>query len=95
MEVAYYKELMEYCLKLTDEELMEKYPCEYYRYYQKIQDIRTRRSVGRRIWDGELKKKNIWLHGSPRTGKSKWAFGQVKDCPDAVYVHNINKWWNG
>lgn len=44
-------------------------------------------------WDGDLKKKNLWLWGRPGIGKSQWANTQLN--PLWMYKKSINKWWDG
>lgn len=44
-------------------------------------------------WNGELKDKNVWIYGPPKTGKSRWAYSQVE--ADEMYIKNVNKWWCG
>ena len=46
----------------------------------------------RRNYDGDLKDKNIWIWGPPRTGKSRL----VRTTFDSseIYVKNLNKWWD-
>lgn len=46
----------------------------------------------KKMYDGKLKHKNIWIYGPPGTGKSISA----RFCDDKhIYEKNINKWWDG
>lgn len=47
------------------------------------------------IYDGDLKDKNIWIHGPAGTGKSRMVWDMAKDTHSTVYVKNQNKWFDG
>ena len=44
------------------------------------------------FFNGNLKHKNLWLWGPPRTGKSYWA---EHFLPYDTYDKSPNKWWDG
>lgn len=55
-------------------------------------DKRVHELKPKKVYDGKLKHKNIWLYGPPGTGKSLSA----RFCDDKhIYEKNINKWWDG
>lgn len=46
----------------------------------------------KKTYNGELRDKNIWIHGKPGTGKSLAA----RFCDSKhIYTKNLNKWWDG
>ncbi len=76
------------------QEIEAKYPREYLIYerqYQRMAAEETMKRLG--IFEGDLKKKNVWLWGAPGTGKSRWANSQ---CPIInIYRKMASKWWDG
>lgn len=46
----------------------------------------------KRYFNGNLKNKNIWIYGPPRTGKTYMALHAISD---SVYDKSANKWWDG
>nr|ATP66715.1 Rep [Rodent circovirus] len=72
----------------------QNYPREfiiYERQYQRIAAEERMKTLG--IFQGDLKKKNVWIWGEPGTGKSKWANSQ---CPiHQIYRKMASKWWDG
>lgn len=66
----------------------------YARFRSYFDDILTARHEDI-IYEGELKSKNIWIHGPAGTGKSRLVWQYAKDTKQDVYVKNQNKWWDG
>lgn len=46
----------------------------------------------KRNYDGDLKAKNLWIWGPPRTGKSRLVHEYF--APDQIYTKYLNKWWD-
>jgi hypothetical protein len=46
-----------------------------------------------RTWNGDLKRKNIWMWGKPGVGKSRWAHEHPVNGETLVKM--CNKWWEG
>lgn len=48
-----------------------------------------------RKYDGELKSKNLWIHGPTGTGKSKLVHDFAEQYGLTIYNKLQNKWWDG
>ena len=86
--ITYQKDLCE----MNIEQFERKYPGQAFQWIQKNDRWRLDH-LEPCNWDGELKKKNYWVWGPTRTGKSRWAHTQ---CPASqFYFKTFNKWWGG
>lgn len=86
--IIYQKDLC----NLNIEEFERKYPGQAFQWIQKNDRWRLDH-LEPCNWDGDLKKKNYWVWGPTRTGKSRWAHTQ---CPASqFYFKMFNKWWGG
>ena len=47
------------------------------------------------VYDGDLRHKNIWIHGPAGTGKSRMVWDMVTTLGLTIYVKIQNKWWDG
>ncbi|UPW41741.1 replication associated protein [Peromfec virus RodF7_22] len=88
-----YRTLIEDIVNMDDEELEREHPDIVFHNWNKVQEIRSRKIKAKDQWGGYLNKKNVWIWGTPGTGKSKWARSICP--PEHVYPKNANKWWNG
>lgn len=70
--------------------IAEEFPAAYHRYHHAILDECTQRD-DLPEYPGDLKDKNFWYYGPPRTGKST----RARSLARPVYLKNPNKWWNG
>lgn len=48
-----------------------------------------------KVYNGDLKFKNLWIFGPPGTGKSRMVWEYARDNNMSIYVKNQNKWWDG
>ena len=71
----------------------EKWPVEAYWQKGKLQEWKLSHMKMKSAWEGDLKKKNVWIWGGPGTGKSTWARRQM--ATQLTYCKNCNKWWDG
>jgi hypothetical protein len=83
-------------MRMTSNEFMEAHPREWILRRSAIERIileAATRKFKKRIWDGMLSRKNIWIWGAPGIGKSRWA--NTVETGGEVYKKNYNKWWCG
>jgi len=72
---------------------MDDIPPELYcKYVKNFEYIRQQAQCRPEDMDGDLKRKNIWLHGPPGTGKSRLA--RMLMTPAEMYLKPRNKWWD-
>lgn len=81
-----WRELIELSERGDMESIRDKYPGEYFRYYQRIRSLRIR-STG--IITGELE--HEWWYGDTGTGKSRRLWEEYPEH----YAKELNKWWDG
>jgi hypothetical protein len=75
-------------------ELQALYPAIYTSHIGAFQRIAAEEEIKRlEIYNGELRRKNIWLWGEPGTGKSRWA--NSKFPLNEIYRKMATKWWDG
>nr|ATP66713.1 Rep [Rodent circovirus] len=74
-------------------EFRDKYPWFAFHMKDKLEKWRIDGAKMEGPFSGNLREKNIWIWGPPRTGKSKWARSQVVE--DKIYMKMANKWWDG
>lgn len=80
--------------KMNPTEFENAHPEEWYNNREKVMRVMIESAAQKCIpWDGELKKKNIWIWGEPGVGKSKWANNLMP--MENMYKKNFNKWWDG
>lgn len=77
------------------DEIESKYPIVLFNKINAIDKLFERHQTAQmdKIWEGELKDKNIWLYGPSGIGKSKWAWNQGGTLKS--YPKMQNKWWDG
>lgn len=79
---------------LENEEFKLKYPRYFEINYKRKEEFRFNFLANNlKIYNGSLKKKNIWIWGPPGTGKSKCAWTGLDLFK--IYSKPFNKWWNG
>jgi len=72
---------------------MDDIPAELYcKYVKNFEYIRQQAQARPDDLDGDLKRKNIWIHGPPGTGKSRLA--RMLMNPAEMYLKPRNKWWD-
>lgn len=82
-------------MRTLKEEDFEAIHTKYFLHHKnQVRDFRHEYLVkNQRIFEGNLKKKNLWIWGAPGTGKSRCARLGVELWK--VYSKPYNKWWNG
>lgn len=71
------------------QDFIEKYPRQSLQYRSKLQELQVSMEKPQVEFNGDLTKKNFWIYGPPRTGKSRWARSQS----NSIYLKLNNKWW--
>ena len=87
------KKMLEDLMKTPWLEFSDKYPLEAMNRRSQLLQWKFDHTKTLPPWSGDLKKKNIWIWGPPRTGKSKWARKQVEE--EKICFKWQNKWWDG
>lgn len=82
-------------LNLPQDEFEAKWPYENLMLRNKLRQYESEKQTITRAWDGDLRKKNLWIYGPPGTGKSKWARDRGYELNLPVYPKMANKWWGG
>ena len=71
--------------------VVDKYS-KFYARYEGYANRRLAETKPKKEYTGNLKDKNLWLYGPPRTGKTYWA----RHCTKYdIYDKSPNKWWDG
>lgn len=73
---------------------VDKYT-QFYARYEGYANRRLAELKPKRVFNGNLKAKNLWMWGPQRTGKSYWADNFLPKPKYEVYDKPPNKWWDG
>ena len=87
------KNMLDDLMHLKKDEFDAKYTYESFHHRNKLILWKYDHGEKPKIWNGDLKLKNIWIYGVPGCGKSRWAHQQAEQ--DEIYIKNVNKWWDG
>lgn len=82
-------------LHMTQDDFEMKWPVENLMLRNKLRQYESEKQTITKAWDGDLKRKNLWIYGPPGTGKSRWAREQGARWNLPVYPKMANKWWGG
>ena len=87
------EDILRDCLTMQWYDFCLKYPVQVFKDGPKYLQYKKEMTPAKPRWDGDLKSKNLWIWGAPRTGKSRWAHSQAE--PENTYIKMQNKWWDG
>lgn len=80
--------------ELKEEEFEAKRPTYYKNHVNQVREFRHEWLIkNTTVYDGELKRKNIWIWGEPGVGKSRIARSGKELWK--IFNKPWNKWWNG